>query len=58
MYRNRGAFLVAVLVLTLPACSVTWREPEVLPLNPVRVFAAASNGQDGPILARVLLGLE
>ena len=53
--RCRLPLLLAALVL--PACNVTWRQPEIKPLNPVRQFAVdAGSLCDG--LLGTLAGLE
>ena len=36
---HRPYALTALLIVALPACSITLREPEVQPLNPLRTYA-------------------
>lgn len=37
--RNLLLPLLTVAALGLPACSITWRQPEIVPLNPVEFYA-------------------
>lgn len=48
-----------VLLAALPACSVTWRRPEVAPLDPVRVYpVAGSSACDAALQVLEELGLD
>ena len=38
----RYRLLLLFVTLALPGCRVTWRQPEIKPLNPVRQFAVAA----------------